>query len=58
MPTEYKFDDLDLREQPARAGGPGSDIVTRQTCTSVKCQTDYCSDVCCFTDITCPEYTC
>jgi hypothetical protein len=28
MPTEYRFDDLDLREEPLRSGLQRGDIVT------------------------------
>ena len=31
MPTEYRFEDLDLREEPAHAAG-GVDPVTFRTC--------------------------
>ena len=44
MPTESKFDDLDLREQPAGGEGPIADVVTHQnTCQSIlNCASDYC----------------
>jgi hypothetical protein len=51
MPTEYRFEDLDLREEPARGDGAvrtafaGSD---RNTCWSATCNhTNTCTDACC-----------
>ena len=55
MPTEYRFDDLDLREQPARGDVVSSDFVTRQnqTCGSAYCgPSDLCTQGCCTE--TCP----
>jgi hypothetical protein len=44
MPTEFKFDDLDLREQPAGSAG-AQDTLASYSCQTVPCtQTDpsYC----------------
>ncbi len=49
MPTEYKFDDLDLREQPAR-GDAIADIQTYggNTCQTLRCgNTENCTFPCC-----------
>lgn len=49
MPTEHRFDDLDLREEPSRGHSsvyaPASD---RNTCWSAGCNhTNTCTDACC-----------
>lgn len=48
MPTEFKFDDLDLCEQPAR-GDAETDVATLDgyTCGSYHCGTYLCSAGCC-----------
>lgn len=50
MPTEYRFDDLDLREEPSRGDGEQTDTATAQTdaCTG----SVYCTKNCC--SLTCP----
>ncbi len=50
MPTEFKFEDLDLREQPAR-GNVETDAATLNgyTCASYHCGTYLCSADCCST---------
>jgi hypothetical protein len=46
MPTELKFDDLDLREQPA--GWAGADAPTTTTCNTMNCtKTTTCTEPCC-----------
>jgi hypothetical protein len=57
MPTEFRFDDLDLREEPMRFARAESDIVT-SNCTqesqrcltttncTASCCTNTCSDIC------------
>ena len=48
MPTEYRFDDLDLREQPARGSALNDSVTLNQnTCQSVRCQSEICTNVCC-----------
>ena len=49
MPTEFRFDDLDLREEPAHSMLEASDFVT-QYCTvqTQNCaKTAYCTVACC-----------
>jgi hypothetical protein len=48
MPTEFKFEDLDLREQPAR-GDLETDATTLygNSCASYHCGTYLCSANCC-----------
>ncbi len=48
MPTEFKFDDLDLREQPARGDGYGDSMTLGQnTCQSMHCTSAACTNTCC-----------
>jgi hypothetical protein len=51
MPTEFRFEDLDLREEPARGDAldPSADgISTYITCNTGNCNTSRnCSAVCC-----------
>jgi hypothetical protein len=46
MPTEYRFDDLDLYEEPAR--GESSELVpyTDQPITNIHCTMECCSYTC------------
>ncbi len=54
MPTEYKFDDLDLQEQPARGDTASGDysFQTCQTCQTIgNCgNTAACTSFACCTD--------
>ncbi len=49
MPTEYRFDDLDLREEPATgsAGQVGADCSGRDTCWGASYSRNNCTDACC-----------
>jgi hypothetical protein len=51
MPTEFRFDDLDLREEPASGKFDESDM-TIDTCT------DLCSQRCTTSANTCTTYYC
>ncbi|MBV8749847.1 MAG: hypothetical protein JO103_09045 [Candidatus Eremiobacteraeota bacterium] len=54
MPTEFRFDDLDLREEPARAETGGDELPTTtvttiftHVCTASK----LCTRICCTTPV-------
>jgi hypothetical protein len=51
MPYEMKFDDLDLREEPATGKG-SEDLLTggpSLRCTTTRICTEICTDSCCTT---------
>ncbi len=50
MPTEFRFDDLDLREEPARGDAARGPLFGSSFNTDVCTATVRCSHVCC----TCP----
>jgi hypothetical protein len=49
MPIDYRFDDLDLREEPASSKGMYGRVPTPITCQSepTVCLTDVCTADCC-----------
>jgi hypothetical protein len=50
MPTEFRFDDLDLREEPARADAERGPLFGSSGLTEACTATTRCTRVCC----TCP----
>ena len=53
MPTELKFDDLDLREQPARGDGMTDGPSVQVTCQTAGCnntKSQACTNNCCTVD--------
>jgi hypothetical protein len=51
MPTEHRFEDLDLREEPSRGVGEKGTGVTFDTCQTNRCPTNFtCSCACCTVD--------
>ncbi|MBV8371361.1 MAG: hypothetical protein JO036_20810 [Candidatus Eremiobacteraeota bacterium] len=50
MPTEARFDDLDLREEPARGGSEREPLLSSSALTEICTATIRCTRVCC----TCP----
>jgi hypothetical protein len=48
MPTEFRFDDLDLREEPLRSGCSRDAAPTPITAQSLRCtKTGECTHTCC-----------
>ena len=46
MPIEYRFDDLDLHEEPARGAGPDLVPNTNENQTRANCSAECCSNTC------------
>jgi hypothetical protein len=47
MPTEYRFDDLDLREEPCRGEGQTDPVNTQDSLGAGCTRSLYCTDGCC-----------
>jgi hypothetical protein len=47
MPTDYRFEDLDLREEPTRDADKASIGFTGNSCVTVRCGTVECTGCCC-----------
>jgi hypothetical protein len=46
MPTDYHFEDLDLREEPPRSDRVGVGF-SGSVCDTVRCPTVACTEACC-----------